>query len=75
MSKILLGVICGLSFGIFDVLIMIPLQYENNRKKIEAMLSAFIERFMIAFLIPNVDLGIHPALTEPIIGTRFEFPF
>lgn len=74
MSKILLGVICGLLFGIIDVLIMIPLQYENNRKKIEAMLSAFIERFMIAFLIPNVDLGIHPALTGLLLGLGLSFP-
>ena len=61
MNKIILGTICGLGFGIIDVLIMIPLKYENSRKRIEAMTAAFIERFMIGFLIPNVDLGIHPA--------------
>lgn len=74
MNKILLGIICGLSFGIIDVLIMIPLKYENKRKRIEAMLSAFIERFMIAFLIPNVDLGIHPALTGIILGFSLSVP-
>jgi hypothetical protein len=74
MNKILLGIICGLSFGIIDVLIMIPLKYENKRKRIEAMLSAFIERFMIAFLIPNVDLGIHPALTGLILGFSLSVP-
>lgn len=74
MNKILLGIICGSSFGIIDVLIMIPLKYENKRKRIEAMLSAFIERFMIAFLIPNVDLGIHPALTGLILGFSLSVP-
>lgn len=74
MSKIFLGVICGLAFGIIDVLIMIPLKYENNRKRIEAMTAAFIERFMIGFLIPNVDLGIHPALVGLLLGFGLSLP-
>jgi len=68
MNKIILGTICGLAFGIVDVLIMIPLKYENNRKKAEAMSAAFVERFIIGFLIPNVDLGIHPAVTGLLLG-------
>jgi len=74
MSKIILGTICGLAFGIIDVLVMIPLKYENNRKRIEAMTAAFIERFMIGFLIPNVDLGIHPALTGLLLGAGLSIP-
>jgi len=74
MSKIVLGVICGLVFGIVDVLVMIPLKYENKRKRIEAMSSAFLERFMIGFLIPNFDLGIHPAITGAIVGLGLSLP-
>ena len=74
MNKIILGTICGLGFGIIDVLIMIPLKYESNRKRVEAMLSAFIERFMIGFLIPNLDLGLHPALTGLLLGTSLSLP-
>lgn len=74
MNKILLGTICGLVFGIIDVLIMIPLKHENNRKRNEAMSSAFIDRFMIGFLIPNVDLGIHPALAGLLLGTSLSLP-
>jgi len=74
MNKILLGTICGLVFGIIDVLVMIPLKYENNRKRNEAMSSAFIERFMIGFLIPNVNLGIHPALTGLLLGLGLSVP-
>jgi len=65
---------CGLVFGIIDVLVMIPLKYENNRKRIEAMIAAFIERFMVGFLIPNVDLGIHPALTGLLLGIGLSVP-
>ncbi len=74
MNKITLGVICGLVFGVVDVLIMIPLKYENNRKRNEAMSSAFIERFMIGFLTPNVELGVHPALTGLLLGIGLSVP-
>lgn len=74
MNKITLGIISGLAFGIIDILIMIPLKYENNRKRIEAMSSAFLERFMIGFLIPNVDLGIHPAITGLLLGFGLSLP-
>ncbi len=74
MNKITLGIICGLAFGIIDVLIMIPLKYENSRKRNEAMSAAFIERFMMGFLIPIVELGIHPALTGLLIGLGLSVP-
>lgn len=74
MSKIFLGAICGLAFGVIDVLIMIPLKYENNRKRNEAMTAAFIERFMIGFLIPNVDLGLHIAITGMLLGILLSIP-
>ena len=74
MNKAILGAICGLVFGAVDVLIMIPLKYENSRKRIEAMGAAFLERFMIGFLIPNVGLGTHPALTGLLLGTGLSLP-
>lgn len=74
MNKTILGIICGLAFGIVDILIMIPLKYENNRKRTEAMLSAFIERFMIGFLIPNVEIGLHPAMVGLLLGFGLSLP-
>ena len=74
MNKILLGTMCGLAFGIIDVLIMIPLKYENNRKRMEAMSAAFLERFMIGFLLPNVALGVHPAIVGLILGLGLSLP-
>lgn len=74
MSRILLGIICGLVFGVIDVLVMIPLKFENNRKRNEAMSAAFVERFMIGLLIPNVNLGIHPALTGLLLGVGLSVP-
>lgn len=74
MNKIILGSILGLAFGVLDVLIMLPLKYENNRKKYEALSSAFIERFIIGFLIPNINLGINPVLTGFLTGFFLSLP-
>lgn len=74
MNNLFLGLIFGLVFGVIDVLIMIPLKYENNRKRAEAMTAAGIERFMLGFLIPNVDLGLHPALIGLILGAGLSVP-
>ncbi len=74
MNNLTFGIICGLAFGILDVLIMIPLKYEDSRKKTEAMTAAFIERFMIGFLIPIVGLNINPMITGVIIGLGLSIP-
>lgn len=74
MSNITLGLLAGAAFGILDALIMLPLKYENKRKKWEAISSASIERFMIGFLVPNLNLGIHPALTGLLVGLSLSLP-
>lgn len=74
MSRIVFGLICGLVFGVLDVLVMIPLKYENKRKMIEAMSSAFIERFMLGFLIPNVSISLHPVITGLLLGLGLSIP-
>lgn len=74
MSAIRLGIVLGLAFGIIDVVIMIPVKFDTPRKKWEAMLGAFVERFMLGFLIPVVNLGIHPALTGLLLGLGLSVP-
>ncbi|OIN97287.1 hypothetical protein AUJ66_03825 [Candidatus Desantisbacteria bacterium CG1_02_38_46] len=74
MNNIILGIIAGLVFGVIDVLVMAPLKFEDKRKKIEAMTGAFIERFMLGFLIPNVNLGIHPAIIGVLLGIGLSVP-
>jgi hypothetical protein len=74
MSKITLGLICGLAFGALDVLIMLPMKFEDKRKKKEAFASAFIDRFVLGFLVPVVNLGIHPALVGAILGLALSLP-
>ena len=74
MNSIVLGVVCGLVFGIIDVLIMLPMKVEDKRKRIEALIGAFIERFMLGFIIPNINIGLHPIATGAILGFGFSLP-
>ena len=48
MSRVLLGTICGLVFGIIDVGIMLPMTFQDKKAAISA---AFIARFGIGFAI------------------------
>lgn len=48
MSKNLLGIFCGIVFGILDVAIMIPLPMKDQRV---AMNGAFINRFAIGLVL------------------------
>jgi hypothetical protein len=74
MNHITLGITCGLAFGIIDVLIMIPMKFENKRKKIEALIGAFIERFMLGFIIPNITIGLDPVATGASLGLGLSLP-
>ncbi len=53
MSRTLLGVICGVLFGVVDVAIMIPMSFPNKRA---AILGAFISRFAIGVVMGAVRL-------------------
>jgi hypothetical protein len=48
MSRVLLGVICGLVFGAIDIAIMVPMSFPDKKAAITA---AFIARFGIGFAI------------------------
>jgi hypothetical protein len=48
MSRVLLGIICGLVFGAIDIGIMLPMTFPDKRTAITA---AFIARFGIGFAI------------------------
>jgi hypothetical protein len=48
MSRVLLGIICGLVFGAIDIGIMLPMSFPDKKAAITA---AFIARFGIGFVI------------------------
>jgi hypothetical protein len=53
MNRIVLGLICGLAFGIVDVLLMLPMEFPDKKT---ALLGAFLDRFAIGFVIACVKL-------------------
>lgn len=74
MSRILVGLLAGLVFGLIDVIIMIPMPEKDKKKKKEAMIGAFLERFMIGLIIPNIDLGLSSVIEGFIIGIGLSIP-
>jgi hypothetical protein len=74
MDSVTLGLICGAVFGIFSVVIMIPMKLGDRRKKTESLVASFIERFMLGFLIPTVCIGLNPILTGAILGLGLNVP-
>jgi hypothetical protein len=53
MSRITLGLLCGLIFGGVDAALMIPVSFPDKRA---AILGAFIARFALGFVICNIRL-------------------
>lgn len=50
------------------------MKVEDRRKKVEAMAGAFIERFMLGFIIPNINIGLHPVTTGALLGLGLSLP-
>src|SRR5436309_384216 len=71
MSRIYLGVICGLVFGGLDVALMIPLNFPDKRA---AMLGAFIARFGLGFVICNIKLPWPGWIVGIFLGILLSLP-
>jgi hypothetical protein len=74
LDSVTLGLICGAAFGIIDVGIMLPMKMGDRRQKTEALAGAFIERFMLGFIIPNTSLGLHPVAIGALFGLGLSVP-
>ena len=61
----------GISFGIIDVLLMIPLDMPDKQT---AMVGAFLSRFAIGFLIPFVKAPLPPWLIGGLVGLLVSLP-
>jgi hypothetical protein len=71
MSKLLLGILCGLVFGAIAVATMIPLSFTDKRA---AMLGAFINRFAIGFVIGAAVLPLPGWLVGLLFGLLLSLP-
>ncbi|HKP92384.1 MAG TPA: hypothetical protein VJS88_00685 [Chthoniobacterales bacterium] len=72
MSRLALGLLCGLIFGAVDVALMLPMSFPDKRT---ALLAAFFSRFAIGFVIPLVQLPTWPGwLVGLAIGVLISLP-
>ncbi|MGH9837651.1 MAG: hypothetical protein ACREEM_02580 [Blastocatellia bacterium] len=71
MSKLVLGAICGVVFGLISVATMIPLEFSDKRA---AMLGAFINRFSIGFVIGVATLSLPGWAQGLLIGLLLSLP-
>jgi hypothetical protein len=53
MSRLSLGIVCGLAYGALSAASMIPLSFPDKRA---ALLGAFLNRFSIGFVLGAVNL-------------------
>jgi len=65
MSRLAVGLICGLIFGAVDVALMLPMSFPDKRT---ALLAAFLSRFGIGLVIPLVNLPTWPGW---LLGVTF----
>jgi hypothetical protein len=71
MSRITLGVLLGLSIGIVDVLLMLPLSFPDKRA---ALLGAFCARFALGFFAATVRLPLPAIATGILVGALTSLP-
>jgi len=71
MSRIKIGVIAGLAFGIIDV---IPMFFMDISNRDLAIAGAFINRFAIGFIIPNISLPFRGWAIGLLIGLLLSLP-
>jgi hypothetical protein len=71
MSRVTLGVICGLVFGAVDIGIMLPMTFADKRAAITA---AFIARFAIGFVIGATRLPWPGWLVGLFFGLLLSIP-
>ena len=71
MSRIYLGILCGLIFGGLDTALMIPLTFPDKRA---AILGAFIARFGLGFVICNIRLPWSGWAIGLVLGILLSLP-
>lgn len=71
MHPLLLALLCGVGFGIFAVVLMLPMSFPDKRT---ALIGAFASRFAIGFLIPLVVLPIPGAAKGALVGLLVSLP-
>ncbi len=71
MSKLTIGILCGLAFGALAAGSMIPMSFPDKRTAITA---AFLNRFSIGLVIGASELPFAPWLNGMMLGLLLSLP-
>lgn len=72
MNRLLLGILCGVLFGVVDVLITAMGKHPGTTTTM--FLQAFSSRFAVGVLAATVTLPTHPVLAGAIVGLLVSLP-
>lgn len=73
MSRLLLGTICGVVFGLIDIGMMLPMSFEGKDKN-TALAGAFVNCFVTGFVIGAARLPLPDWTTGLIFGLLLGLP-
>lgn len=73
MSRLLLGTICGIVFGVIDVAMMLPMSFEGKDKN-TALIGAFVNCFVTGFVIGAARLPVPDWAAGLIMGLLLALP-
>ena len=71
MSRLLLGTICGLAYGVLSAASMLPLTFQD---KTAALAGAFLNRFAIGFVIGAARLPLPDWAQGLVFGVLLSLP-
>lgn len=71
MTRVTLGVVLGLGFGVVDVLMMLPLSFPDKRA---ALLGAFCARFALGVFAATIRLSLPPVVSGVVVGVLTSLP-
>src|SRR5215204_6228622 len=71
MSRLVLGSICGVLFGVLVVLMMLPMEFPD---KTAALIGAFLNRFGVGFVIGTANLPLPGWAAGIIFGLLLSLP-
>jgi hypothetical protein len=72
MNRLGLGVLCGIVFGLIDVLMTVFGKHPEMTRTM--LLQAFSSRFAVGVLAATVTLPLHPILAGAIVGLLVSLP-
>jgi hypothetical protein len=72
MNRMVIGILCGILFGLIDVLMTAFGKHPGVSTTM--FLQAFTSRFAIGLLAATIALPVHPVLAGAIVGALISLP-